>query len=114
MIKLENVVPANVINIFALFGVSTLIVAIGIFLWIFANEIKDHIRMIKYRKKREYDIAHRFEKKPLASCHCIDCKYCQGFISEKDWEPRAISCYLWGRSMVTYDNSFCYRADPRK
>lgn len=32
MIKLENVVPANVINIFALFGVSTLIVAIGIFL----------------------------------------------------------------------------------
>ena len=39
MIKLENVVPANVINIFALFGVSTLIVAIGIFLWIFANEI---------------------------------------------------------------------------
>ena len=47
MIKLENVVPANVINIFALFGFSTLIVAIGIFLWIFANEIKDRIRILE-------------------------------------------------------------------
>lgn len=27
---------------------------------------------------------------------------------------KAINCDLWDRGMVTYDNSFCYRADPRK
>lgn len=103
----------SIINVFALVGVFALVVTIGAFLSIVVEEIEDRIRITKRRKKREYDIAHRFEKKPLAKCHCVDCEHCQGFISEKDWEPRAISCDLWGRNIVAYDNSFCYRAEPK-
>ena len=56
-----------------------------------------------------------FERKPLAKCHCIDCRYCQGFRFENDnFQRKVIKCDLWGAHMVTYDDSFCYRADPRK
>lgn len=103
----------SIINVFTVIGAFATIGGIGMFLLIIVESIKDRIRIEKRRMKREYEIAHRFEKKPLAKCHCIDCKYCQGFISENDWEPRAISCDLWGRKMVTYDNSFCYRAEPK-
>lgn len=103
----------SIINVFALLGVSTIIIAIGMFLSIIVNDIRDHIRITKRRMKREYEIAHRFEKKPLVKCYCIDCRHCRGFVSEHDWEPKAISCDLWGRNIVTYDNSFCYRAEPK-
>lgn len=99
----------SIINVFAVVGVSTIIIAIGMFLSIIVNDIRDHIRIMK----QEYEIAHRFKKKPLVKCYCIDCRHCRGFVSEHDWEPRAISCDLWGRNIVTYDNSFCYRAEPK-
>ena len=86
----------KVINVFAVVGAFAIIGGIGMLLSIIVESIKDHIRIEKRRMKREYEIAHRFEKKPLAKCHCIDCRYCRGFVSELDWEPRAISCDLWG------------------
>ena len=101
----------SIINVFAVVGAFAIIIAIGMFLLFIVEGIRDRIRITKRRMKREYEIAHRFEKKPLAKCHCIDCKYCRGFISEHDWEPRAISCDLWKRNIVAYDDSFCYRAE---
>ncbi|WP_288617782.1 hypothetical protein [uncultured Eubacterium sp.] len=103
----------SIINVFAVVGVFAIIIAIGMFLSFIVEDILDRIRITKRRMKREYEIAHRFEKKPLAKCHCIDCKYCRGFVSEHDWGPRAISCDLWGRNIVAYDDSFCYRAEPK-
>ena len=103
----------SIINVFAVVGVFAIIIAIGMFLSFIVECIRDRIKITKRRMKREYEIAHRFEKKPLAKCHCIDCKYCRGFISEHDWEPRAISCDLWGRNIVAYDDSFCYRAESK-
>lgn len=38
--------------------------------------------------KREYEITHRFEKKPLAKCYCI---HCRGFTSDNDHVPRELA-----------------------
>lgn len=103
----------SIINVFAVVGAFAIIGSIVMFLSIVVELIRDHIRTTKLRKKREYEIAHRFEKKPLAKCHCIDCIYCRGFISEHDWGPRAISCDLWERNIAAYDDSFCYRVEPK-
>lgn len=67
-------------------------------------------------EEKEHTRSHiGLKKKPVAKCHCIDCRHCQGFrFADDSFEPKAINCDLWDRGMVTYDNSFCYRADPRK
>lgn len=64
--------------------------------------------------KRSYNIKHRFEKQPLAKCHCIDCYYCGGYISPKVASSKEVQCTLWNGGIVIEDDSFCYRADTRK
>jgi len=108
-------VKESIINVLALFGAITVLMSIGFLIFMTVVALKEHVKEEKRRRKRAYEIAHRFEKKPVAKCHCIDCRHCQGFRFAEDlFEPKAINCDLWNRSMVAYDNSFCYRADPRK
>lgn len=103
-----------IVNVFAVVGVFfAIIITIGMFLLIIIEDIRDYIRITKHRMKREYEITHRFEKKPLAKCYCIDCIHCRGFTSDNDHVPRAIPCDLWGCNIIAYDNSFCYRAEPK-
>lgn len=105
----------SIINVLALFGAMTVIMAIGFLIFMTITAWKEHVKEKKRRRKREYEVAHRFERKPLAKCHCIDCRHCQGFrFADDPFEPKAIKCDLWNGCMVTYDNSFCYRADPRR
>lgn len=66
-------------------------------------EIKYRVEKLRYAYRRK----HRFDKKPIAKCYCIDCVYydynngkCFGFLSDKD------------RS--TGDCCFCWKACPRK
>lgn len=105
----------SITNILALFGAITVLISIGFLVFITVVAMKEHVKEEKRRRKREYEIAHRFERKPLARCHCVDCRYCQGFRFKNDtFKRKAIKCDSWGQHMVTYDDSFCYRADPRK
>lgn len=105
----------SIINVLALFGAITVLISIGFLIFITVVAWKEHVKEEKCRRKRAYEVAHRFEKKPVAKCHCIDCRHCQGFrFADDSFEPKAINCDLWDRGMVTYDDSFCYRADPRK
>lgn len=89
-----------IVNVFAVVGVFAIIITIGMFLLIIIEDIRDYIRITKHRMKREYEITHRFEKKPLAKCYCIDCIHCRGFTSDNDHVPRAIPCDLWGLLLV--------------
>lgn len=105
----------SIINVLALFGAAILVISIWLAVFTLLAAWKAHVKEKKRRRKRAYEVAHRFEKKPVAKCHCIDCRHCQGFrFADDPFEPKAINCDLWDRGMVTYDSSFCYRADPRK
>lgn len=75
--------------------------------------IKLHDLIAKYRdiKRYEYIINHRFDNPPLAKCYCIDCKYCYGEPTKTGWN---VYCSLWNSGVIIKDNSFCYRADPKK
>lgn len=105
----------NIINVLALFGAVILVISIWLAVFTLLAAWKEHVKEKKRRRKRAYEVAHRFEKKPVAKCHCIDCRHCQGFrFADDPFEPKAINCDLWDRGIVTYDSSFCYRADPKK
>lgn len=75
--------------------------------------IKLHDLIAEYRdtKRYEYIINHRFDNPPLAKCYCIDCKYCYG---EPTKTGGNVYCSLWDSRVIIQDNSFCYRADPKK
>ena len=77
---------------------------------VFVYWIKNQIRDLK----RSYNIKHRFEKQPLAKCHCIDCYYCGGYVSPNVASSKEVQCTLWNGGIVVEDDSFCYRADIRK
>lgn len=105
----------SIINVLALFGAITVLISIGFLIFMTVVTWKEHVKEEKCRRKRAYEIAHRFERKPLARCHCVDCRYSQGVRFENnDFKRKMVKCDLWGQHMVTYDDSFCYRADPRK
>lgn len=95
----------------ALFGASMIIAfLIGAFI-IIVMKIQDSISEYRETKKYEYKIAHRFDDPPLAKCHCIDCRYCYG---EPTRSGSGVYCSLFGGGIVIQDNSFCYRAEPKK
>ena len=98
-------------NILALFGG---LVAIGIGLTILSLvilKICDSIKSYRDNKKYEYILAHRFDGPPLAKCYCIDCRYCYG---EPTQSGSGVYCSLFGGGIVIQDNSFCYRAQPKR
>ena len=88
----------SIINVLALFGAITVLISIGFLIFITVVAWKEHVKEEKCRRKRAYEVAHRFEKKPVAKCHCIDCRHCQGFrFADDSFEQNAINCDLWDR-----------------
>ena len=97
-------------DILMVFGAATLAIISYVLVDAFVHWINDQIRNLK----RSYNIKHRFEKQPLAKCHCIDCYYCGGYISPNVASSKEVQCTLWNDGIVIEDDSFCYRADIRK
>ena len=62
----------SITNILALFGAITVLISIGFLVFMTVVAMKEHVKDEKRRRKREYEITHRFERKPLARCHCVD------------------------------------------
>ena len=90
-------------NFLILVGAATLIGLLFGCIMLLTCEIKSYVEKLRYTYKRK----HRFDKKPIAKCYCIDCVYydcnnekCFGFIGD---EVR-----------YTGDSCFCWKADPRK
>ena len=86
-----------------LVGAATLIGLLFGCIMLLTYGIKNYVEKLRYAYKRK----HRFDKKPIAKCYCIDCEYydynngkCFGFIGD---EVR-----------YTGDSCFCWKADPRK
>lgn len=52
-------------------GAGTLIVLGLLAIYFVAHFIQDGIVELRWR----YKYKHRFDKKPIAECYCIDCKY---------------------------------------
>ena len=99
---------------FTLIGfVSTITVCIGL-LAVVAHECHERIATKMRHKKRLYEIEHRYEKPPLAACHCVTCRYCGGFTNCNEEPPRRVDCHLWGSKIIVRDDSFCYRAELRE
>ena len=90
-------------------GVLTILGGLGFGITAALDFLKDLIDEIK----RSYKIKHRFEKKPIAECHCIDCYYCEGYLYPDEKDSRVVSCKLWS-NIVLMDDSFCYRADSQE
>ena len=59
------------INMLALFGALALIGGLIITLYVFYDWLK--CRILDLRRIWQYK--HRFNKKPIAKCYCIDCRY---------------------------------------
>lgn len=56
-------------DILAIIGVCTIIIFVSVGVMLFGTYVKDKIAELKYAYKRK----HRFDKKPLAKCYCVDC-----------------------------------------
>ena len=59
----------NTIHYLAILGFTFAILLIGGLILILLGMLKETARKIK----RKYCYKHRFKKKPLAKCYCIDC-----------------------------------------
>ena len=59
------------INMLALFGALALMGGLIITLYIFYDWLKGRI----WNLRRIWQYKHRFNKKPIAKCYCIDCRY---------------------------------------
>lgn len=91
-------VNETILKGFALFGVMTIAVFIGILAYALISWIKYKIEEVIYI----YRIKHRFNGKPIAKCWCRDCR-------RRGKDDR---CTLFGA--YTQDNGFCYRAIPER
>lgn len=98
-------------DVLALIGAFVMVAAGLTIIFIVVLKIYDSIRDYRETKMYEYKIAHRFDGPPLAKCYCIDCRHCYG---EPTSSGCGVYCSLFRRGMVIQDNSFCYRADPKK
>ena len=87
----------------AFVGLFTLI-AILAGVIIIATESID--KLIK-RKKREYQVNHRFDKPPKAKCYCVDCTHYDPI------DSRTGLCYLSNGKAFT-DDHFCAMAEPTR
>jgi len=84
-------------------GASTLI-ALGAFaICYIVSFIYDGVLNLRWR----YKYKHRFDKKPIAKCYCIDCSY-----HDKNGRCSHLSA-IDGPSYYTADNWFCWQADPK-
>ena len=84
------------INMLALFGALALLGGIIITLYVFCDWLKG--RIVDLRRIWQYK--HRFNKKPIAKCYCIDCRY---------YDEQKI-CRNLGRYVI--DNKFCCWGEP--
>lgn len=85
-------------------GASTLIVLGAFAIILIADFIRECIVNLRWR----YKYKHRFDKKPIAKCYCIDCSY-----HDKNGRCSNLSP-IDGPSRYTGDNWFCWEANPRK
>lgn len=72
----------------------------------FLNVLKEAIIKIKWK----YKYRHRFDKRPIAKCYCIDCRY---FGNNNFYYENKNKCFIHKEWQVT-DNCFCWEADPCK
>ena len=92
----------GVIRGFAIFGAGVCLGLICVFITIVIEYAKK--RYEKY--KRAYKYRHRFDKKPIVACYCVDCvNYGQG--------PYKESCGLSGVERAVGDSEFCCHAEPK-
>ena len=86
----------KIIEVMALVGFCTLFAVVALV----GNFALDELDGFIYRKKRDYQYKHRFDKPPKAKCYCIDCvSYRDGY------------CHLHRFRIA--DNWFCRNAMPR-
>lgn len=85
------------INMLAVFGAVALIGGVIIILYIFYDWLKGHI----WNLRRIWQYKHRFNKKPIAKCYCIDCR---------DYDGQNKFCRDLGRYVL--DNTFCCWCKP--
>ena len=85
------------INMLAGFGAVALIGGIIITLYIFYDLLKGRI----WDLRRTWQYKHRFNKKPIAKCYCIDCL---------DYDEKNKFCRNLGRYVI--DNDFCCWGEP--
>lgn len=63
--------------------------------------IIDSIQTICYKFQQR----HRFKKRPIAKCYCVDCQF---------WNKETYECTGPFKSIQTLDTWFCKEAIPRK
>lgn len=100
------------IFILSLMGGFMLITSIVMMIWLGISEGIDKFKTTRRMKKRKYEIEHRFDKPPLAKCHCCDCRY--GFatdIDNGDYKPIYRCDLAPNRKKYLYDSSFCSDAE---
>ena len=85
------------INMFALFGALALLGGAIIILYMFYDWLKGRIQNLR----RIWQYKHRFNKKPIAKCYCIDCR---------DYDEKNKFCRDLGRHVL--DNTFCCWCKP--
>lgn len=86
----------NTIHCLAILGFTFAILIIGSLILILLVMLKEAARKIK----RKYCYKHRFKKKPLAKCYCIDCFH---------YFKNDGSCSLRG---TVPEDWFCKEAEP--
>lgn len=86
-------------SVFMQIGFCTIAIVAFVLLLLLATGILDLIE----RAILHYKIKHRFSKKPLAKCYCVDCKY----YSKEDH-------YCSYQEIFVVDNFYCKDAKPRK
>ena len=84
------------INMLAGFGAVALIGGVIIILSMFYDWLRGRIRNLR----RIWQYKHRFNKKPIAKCYCIDCRY---------YDEQKI-CRNLDRHVL--DNEFCCWSEP--
>ena len=85
------------IKMLAGFGAVALIGGVIITLYIFYDWLKGRI----WNLRRIWQYKHRFNKKPIAKCYCIDCL---------DYDEKNKFCRYLGRNVL--DNTFCCWGEP--
>lgn len=95
-----DTIDLEVLKIFAFFGIMALAGCVALVLYAFFEWVKEKIGEMRW--KRQYK--HRFNKPPIAKCHCVDCKW---------WSKESNVCRQFSNGWCTPDNGFCYRAEPK-
>lgn len=93
--------------LYFLTGIGLLVVLTVIY-FLFIGTLKAIVDTVK-KKKRKYQIKHRFDSPPTAKCYCKDCIWYDEdriFKSEREGHCRWFD-------LTVEDDSFCWKADPK-